>query len=386
MLSGFTVTPARIDRGMNLTIVANVSGGAVPLTFTYAGLPPGCAPVDLPTFPCSPSVAGTYRITVNVTDSVGARQSATVPVTVAPHLAVLATASPTAVDVGQTTVLTSSSGGTGSPPYTFYWVVGAAIFSSADANWTPSGPGAYSASLRVTDLLGQISTSNTTILVAPALSGTLGASPRIVDIGIPVTLTTRWVGGTPPEGMTFYQLPTGCSRSNGTVAICSVSTAGNYQAYGALSDSTGAGFAVSTNFTVNADPRVAAFGPLLRSSLLGSEVYWEWQYEFGTGPFTSSFRGMPPGCEGILTNATFASCRVTAAGEFVISGTVVDSFGRSANATAWLNVTEASSSGLSTGSSVWLGVGAGVAVGLVAALLLAVWVRRRRGGPGSPAN
>ena len=68
--------------GQVLTIYANASGGRAPYTWSYAALPPGCAPVNASSLSCAPSQVGRYNITVTVTDHNGGRVSAnrTLPV------------------------------------------------------------------------------------------------------------------------------------------------------------------------------------------------------------------------------------------------------------------------------------------------------------------
>ncbi len=62
--------------GQVLTIYANASGGRAPYTWSYAALPPGCAPVNASSLSCAPSQVGRFNITVTVTDHNGGRVSA----------------------------------------------------------------------------------------------------------------------------------------------------------------------------------------------------------------------------------------------------------------------------------------------------------------------
>jgi ferredoxin-NADP reductase len=58
------------------------SGGLGPLTYAYGGLPFGCSSQDSATLTCTPTVAGTYSITVVVTDAASRTTSAAVSLTV----------------------------------------------------------------------------------------------------------------------------------------------------------------------------------------------------------------------------------------------------------------------------------------------------------------
>lgn len=60
----------------------SVSGGASPYTYTYFGLPPGCASVDSAVLECTPTGAGTFTITGEVVDAAHESEIANVSLTV----------------------------------------------------------------------------------------------------------------------------------------------------------------------------------------------------------------------------------------------------------------------------------------------------------------
>jgi hypothetical protein len=55
---------------------ASSVGGVGPITFTYAGLPPGCASSNTSSLRCTPSRSGGYDVTVYVNDSAGGSANA----------------------------------------------------------------------------------------------------------------------------------------------------------------------------------------------------------------------------------------------------------------------------------------------------------------------
>jgi YVTN family beta-propeller protein len=57
--------------GSPTVIVADVRS-AIPVSYAFSGLPPGCGSVDTSVLVCSPTAAGTYRVVVTATDSFGA--------------------------------------------------------------------------------------------------------------------------------------------------------------------------------------------------------------------------------------------------------------------------------------------------------------------------
>ncbi len=73
--SSFSVTltanPASIALGAESNLTADVSGGTSPFHYSYSGLPAGCTTENTPTLPCTPTAAGSFRITVTATDDLG---------------------------------------------------------------------------------------------------------------------------------------------------------------------------------------------------------------------------------------------------------------------------------------------------------------------------
>ena len=73
-ITAFT-TPSNILTGQQLQLSISGQGGTGTLSYSYAGLPPGCVSVNSPSISCSPASSGTYRVTVAITDSSGMTDS-----------------------------------------------------------------------------------------------------------------------------------------------------------------------------------------------------------------------------------------------------------------------------------------------------------------------
>jgi hypothetical protein len=67
-ISSFTATPNSLTIGGNTTLAVSASGGTGPLSYSYSNLPDGCTTLNVSTLTCTPTVAGTFTITVTVTD------------------------------------------------------------------------------------------------------------------------------------------------------------------------------------------------------------------------------------------------------------------------------------------------------------------------------
>lgn len=63
-----TVTTLTPEVGQNVTLGVQSSTPSADLSYSYTGLPPGCVSANVPELTCTPSAAGTYNVTVTVTD------------------------------------------------------------------------------------------------------------------------------------------------------------------------------------------------------------------------------------------------------------------------------------------------------------------------------
>ncbi len=79
---GFDASANPTGVNSSTTLSASVGGGTPPFSFTYAGLPPGCASADLATLVCTPTTDGKYALSLEVTDKFGKSDNATLELTV----------------------------------------------------------------------------------------------------------------------------------------------------------------------------------------------------------------------------------------------------------------------------------------------------------------
>ena len=204
-----------IDVGQTATLTATASGGSGSYTsyaWYYEG--PGGSSftqitgVTTSTYPFSSSssiytTTGTYTFEVTVTDSNGATSpdSNTVTVTVnqLPYASI--TASPTTIDLTQSTTVTLSITG-GTSPYTWTFERNGsasnltyATLSPSGFKFTPSVTGTYTLYFNVTDKVGKTSDVKTTVTVNPILSLTISPSSSTIDAGQSITFSNTTTGG-----------------------------------------------------------------------------------------------------------------------------------------------------------------------------------------------
>ncbi|MCI4331804.1 MAG: hypothetical protein L3K19_08195 [Thermoplasmata archaeon] len=78
-IAQFVAAPSVLTLGQSLYLVVSTSGGVAPLQFAYTGLPPGCLSENATSLTCVPTSAGSFNVTVTITDalnhSANARQS-----------------------------------------------------------------------------------------------------------------------------------------------------------------------------------------------------------------------------------------------------------------------------------------------------------------------
>jgi YVTN family beta-propeller protein len=171
-----TAAPAGLDLGQSLVLTATIAGGSGGETFTWSGLPAGCAGAGA-TISCTPTATARSLVQVQVTDSNGeTAQSLNVGVTVAPVVTATVSASATTTTVGQSVDLTASgSGGTGA--LTYAWVFGDGTKGTGDSvSHTYTTMGVFTAMVWVNDSVGGSTVKSVTITVGAASSSGSSAS------------------------------------------------------------------------------------------------------------------------------------------------------------------------------------------------------------------
>ena len=386
-----------LDVGQTVDLSATDSGGAGGDSFTWSGLPPGCASANAEKLACTPiAPPGAYSIVLAVEDSNGMKASST-PITlvVAPALArPLLAASEPSLDAGQSVAFTASTSG-GSGSYTYTWTglpSGCAGTNSATILCEPDAAGGASTTVSVTDSNGvELTSAPLAITVSPALGApTVSASVSSLDVGQTVTLTATATGGSGGYAYSWSGAPAGCANSAASTLSCTPSGAGTATVVVHVRDSNSANVtSVPIALTVSpalSKPTVTASVP---SVPVGATVVLTAEVAGGSGTYSYAWSGLPAGCSSADT-ATLACAPTSVTGSpFGVSVTVTDSNGVAATSPAIaLAVTSPSSSTSSSGSGISSFDYALLAFAIVAVVLalLAVVLAGRRKGDSSPSG
>ncbi|MDE1879917.1 MAG: PKD domain-containing protein [Euryarchaeota archaeon] len=248
--------PASVDVGQSVNFTVDAWGGSGAIatyTWTESASALGCALANAATITCVPTAAGSYTVSVTVTDANGGASSASTSaaLTVSPALSVPApTASPSTLDVGGTTTLSSaSSGGSGGDTYIWTGLPAGCTGSGASFSCTPTAAGTFSVAVEVKDANGRSVVSPAlSLTVNSAVAVTASASPTSGDTSTSFAFSATASGGTAPLTYTWRFGDGG--RGSGATASHTFSAAGTYTVRVWANDSAGGSSSAAVTVTV----------------------------------------------------------------------------------------------------------------------------------------
>jgi galactose oxidase-like protein/SprB-like repeat protein len=241
-LSALLAHPGAVDIGRSTTLSVAAHGGSGAYTYTWGGLPAGCASSDSAAFPCTPSMSGTYALNVTVADSIGGEAIATGTLVVAPYPAVSLSVNPSVVDAGEPMNLTASpTGGVGNFSFAFTGLPpGCSAGTHPIVQCSPSTAGPYVLAVTATDSDGvAVQSSPLALTIAGSLGLGAVVTPLPVTVGTAVTISLRSSGGSGPYVYSYSGLPPGCAPQNTSALTCTPSAPGNYTVIGYVRDASG---------------------------------------------------------------------------------------------------------------------------------------------------
>lgn len=193
-----------LDVGQSVDLNVSVSDGTPPYSFTYSGLPLGCAVADSPDLTCVPAAAGVTELEVEVVDADSAAVNGTASLVVNSDPMISGfNASPASISLGQNvTFIVTALGGTGSFAYDYGNLpAGCDSANSSRLNCTPTSAGTYTVEVGIQDSAGERALGATTLIVlatpqskaaGPWTDYFLGGGFAVVAAVVAVIAIRRW--------------------------------------------------------------------------------------------------------------------------------------------------------------------------------------------------
>ncbi len=386
-----TASNTKLEVGQTTTLSFTATNGTGSTsTYSWSGLPTGCASQDQTSLSCSPTAAGTFSVIASISDSNGmVVTSGALTLTVSPaSSAPILSSSVTSLDVGQSVTLSVMVSG-GSAPYTYAWnglPQGCVSGNAATLACTPAASGSANVTVTVNDSNGvSLASSALHLTVSKRLiPGSFTVDPAVIDLGQSTKLTVSVSGGSGGLSYAWSGLPSGCSTNNSVSLTCAPSVSGTSWVTVAVTDSNGESAVVGpVSFTVAPALGSASVSPSISSFPIGESVTFTAAVTGGTAPYTYTWNGLPTGCASV--NSPTLTCIPTVKGAYSVSVKVTDATGASVTSSAQtVSVTKAvtpAATGLSNGLD-WSILALAV-VGLVVALI-GLFLALRRRGPAVP--
>ncbi|MDE1837309.1 MAG: PKD domain-containing protein [Euryarchaeota archaeon] len=344
---------ADLGQALSFATTLSSSGSGGISSYAWSGLPSGCTGTGA-AVACTASVAGTYTVSVSVTDTNGVTAVSpafSLTINSDPSVPAATTSAITGSgDVGQTVSFTAAPSGGTSPYATFLWT-GLPTSCTATATASPSctfvaaDVGTLTISVAVTDsqgwTTGSTSALSFTVYADPALatpSSTVnGTASAVLDAGQALVVATS-VSAPGSGGIIAFAwsgLPATCSGAGASIS-CAPTAVGVYSLVVSGTDSNGE-MATSAPFVLTLDPdvSVAMPGAAPTSGDVGQFVVFSAVASGGTGPYASYvWSGLPSVCSGVATATPHCTLATADVGTLTLSVQVTDAQGWTAGSVA----------------------------------------------------
>lgn len=325
-ITSFTASPSKLRVGQSTNLSVIVTGGTGALSYTYTGLPQGCISADVARLTCTPTVAGSFQVTVAVVDSAGHATTAKTSLTVMQTLSAAMTESTTSGSAPLTVSFQGMASG-GSPPYIYSWNYGdGSAGSGQSSTYTYGTAGSYTPTLTVTDANASTASATGTAITVSGGTGfqitSFTASPDPLIIGNSTTLSTAVAGGVSPYSYLYSGLPAGCVSMNTSSLSCEPVRAGVFSIRVTVTDAAHSSLNASAQLTV-----IGGCGPSCSITFeelgLPSGTYWPLTIlgrVIGSVAPEPIVIGVPNGTYDFVVGSVNGFAAIPASGNVVVSG------------------------------------------------------------------
>ena len=326
-------TPATLDGGSvgssySQTLVA--ANGLPPYTWSLAAgaLPGGLTLSSAGALTGSPTAAGTFNFTAQVTDSLSAAASRQFTVVIAAGLAVASPANLPGAAAGAAYLQQIQASG-GSPPYTWALTSGSlpaglSLAPTGALSGTPAAVGSFQFTVQVADSASNQASKQLSLTVASALTITTAPLPDGAP-GVSYAQSLAVTGGTPPYSWSLSSgsLPPGLALSVGGAITGKPGSAGVFPFTVQVADSLGVTATAQLRITVVASLTISTAS--LGVGSVGSTYRQTLAAIGGTPPdtWTVTSGSLPPGLA--LSSSGTISGIPTTPGNFTFTVQVADS-------------------------------------------------------------
>ena len=309
-----------VDVGIEVNFTSSINGGTGPYNYTWTINGDNYyASSVLYTF----ASAGTYTISLEITDANGNTATDSISEVVNPGPTVSISVEYNTVDQSANDTFSATiSGGTG--PFTYSWTLGNTnINTSQEFHYAFADTGTYTVNLTITDSLGETSTASVIITVVTRPSAGI-SGPDQTDI----STTTYWEGfgsyGTAPYS--YYWYINGVNTSSGLYLDYSFPDSGNYNISLMIIDSEGVKAHAYLNVTVNPLPKVSVSASASHTDI-GNPIEFSSSVAGGTRPYNYTWDISSLGYVGYQESLTY---EFSSPGTYNVSVIVYDSSGNKA--------------------------------------------------------
>jgi hypothetical protein len=241
------------------------------------------------------------------------------------------TASPSSIDLGQSTTFETALMSSGSGGDTYTWTVtpsglGCSVSTTSTFSCTPTKVGSYQVSVTVRDSAGRsMSTQALSFVTYPDPSSTLDFVPVSIDLGQTTTLLANVSDGSGRFTYAWSGLPPGCPNLPQGTLSCVPKGSGTFQVRLTATDSNGMPTEATVALVVLPDPTVMILHISPDRVLQGGDLTIAVNVSGGRGPLRFSYSGLPNGCSSL--NTSVLHCSPTGVGTFGVLVVIIDENG-----------------------------------------------------------